>query len=778
VDHRADIYSLGVVFYEMLTGELPLGKFAPPSGKVQVDVRLDEVVLKALEKEPERRYQQASQVKTDVEKITRGTPQPKTPASSVFTGWKVALGAIGFVALVAVGILLLPPVHFPGSSQQKAPNSGVRAGENKQSTQKFETAFVTRGALAMVIMEAGRLTASPADPAQWQVHTDLPETSVVHIEIGQEVECQADAFPGRVFKGKVTRIDDAPKPGLQPARYGAVAQVTNPGLKFRDGMSVRLAFILAHRADALRIPVQALLVRLSGHATLSTDLPYGLSPNELAMPDAAERAERTVWILRGKNQPEPVQIRIGITDSAFTEVTSGLREGERVVIGEMPANSDAESDRQAELAPRKNSKTSGFGLVIERVLKAKQECFLDLDTGQTHGPAIIGGESDLPAGMDLSIPFTPVGAEFRADRVVALDHLEVQPATSADWDLSLNELSQRFKSFGSQVIGGSRAKELANQQSELPLTFLFRTSQWSEGVLQIVAFTREPPGVRLRYKFLPYGFPPRNPNQNAFGPARRLAAVWPDGISIELVGLSQYPSKGAKSWRTDGYELPSPPFDESSVDIRSYQPPGTRPVELIFSITGLKSGPGSDAEFDLSNAFGTGRKYKQGVLQSDIKAFGLQVPANALSLSVALAVDRADRIRMTFSLRTNVWLTDAASLLSAPLTSGERAAAFMYVSLRPGYATFPQVRFIETATMQNRIGMVTKIYVLKPGEAGRVLGSIKSMIGAAGEAVSDDRSNSITVSASPSLHECVAQLLQQSGALEQSGRLLKAGPND
>lgn len=104
IDHRADLYALGVVFYELLTGELPIGRFAPPSQKVQIDVRLDDVVLKTLEKERDRRYQSASQIKQDVERITTAAPMAAAKSSRNGEAQSTRLTYLG-VTLVVLGIL-------------------------------------------------------------------------------------------------------------------------------------------------------------------------------------------------------------------------------------------------------------------------------------------------------------------------------------------------------------------------------------------------------------------------------------------------------------------------------------------------------------------------------------------------------------------------------------------------------------------------------------------------------------------------------------------------
>jgi uncharacterized protein YndB with AHSA1/START domain/predicted Ser/Thr protein kinase len=94
VDHRADIYATGVVFYEMLSREVPGADRVPPSRKAGTDPRIDPIVMRAIEKDRELRYQEARLMHLDLLRLAR-TPETSlrieqyipAPPEQVFAAW-------------------------------------------------------------------------------------------------------------------------------------------------------------------------------------------------------------------------------------------------------------------------------------------------------------------------------------------------------------------------------------------------------------------------------------------------------------------------------------------------------------------------------------------------------------------------------------------------------------------------------------------------------------------------------------------------------------------
>jgi eukaryotic-like serine/threonine-protein kinase len=155
-DHRADVYSLGVILYELLVGELPVGNFDPPSHrKPGLDKRLDGIIARCLKPVPADRYQKVADLIADLEPLVpvTATLTPRkvgglTRASMVIkrvarNATQTAAALIVIAALIILAIAAIRARTKP--SNEKQPGEAVAS---VQDSKGFTTAVARREVLA------------------------------------------------------------------------------------------------------------------------------------------------------------------------------------------------------------------------------------------------------------------------------------------------------------------------------------------------------------------------------------------------------------------------------------------------------------------------------------------------------------------------------------------------------------------------------------------------------------------------------------------------------
>ena len=181
-------------------------------------------------------------------------------------------------------------------------------------------------------LQAPIIFAIANDLTKMQIDTNVAEADVGVVAVDQDVDFTVDAFPNQTFHGKVVQVRNAPITVQNVVTYDTVIGVSNPDLKLKPGMTANVSIIIAHKDDVLLIKNSALRYRPADATPPETrSSPSGARPG-----GGRERrvGERTVYILSG-SRPKPMQIKTGISDGIVTEVTEGLKQGDRVVTAEL-----------------------------------------------------------------------------------------------------------------------------------------------------------------------------------------------------------------------------------------------------------------------------------------------------------------------------------------------------------------------------------------------------------------------------------------------------------
>lgn len=241
----------------------------------------------------------------------------------------------------------------------RAPISGVVIGRS-----------VDVGQTVAASLQAPTLFVIANDLSRMQVLASVDEADVGRVREGSDVTFRVDAFPERTFRGRVEQVRLQPTVVQNVVTYNAIISVDNPG-QLMPGMTATVSVVSDKRDDVVRVPAAALRFRPEGFAPAGGGAAGGRipgaggggqggpggqggrgrrggaagaapavgqtsNPSAEASP-AAPGEERgrggLVFVVGPDGKPQPRRVRTGLSDGQYTEVVSGLQEGDVVITG-------------------------------------------------------------------------------------------------------------------------------------------------------------------------------------------------------------------------------------------------------------------------------------------------------------------------------------------------------------------------------------------------------------------------------------------------------------
>jgi HlyD family secretion protein len=176
-------------------------------------------------------------------------------------------------------------------------------------------------------LQAPVLFAIAQDLREMEVNVAVDEADVGRVQVGQKLRFSVDAFPGERFTGVVSQIRKAAQTVSNVVTYSVMATVANPEQKLLPGMTANARIVTEERADALKVPNEALRFRPVNPDGTPVKL-------EVRGREEGPGTPGRVWTLGPDGKPAPLNVRLGVSDGKATEILKGdVTEGQEIILG-------------------------------------------------------------------------------------------------------------------------------------------------------------------------------------------------------------------------------------------------------------------------------------------------------------------------------------------------------------------------------------------------------------------------------------------------------------